>query len=314
MRGTEAGAGATGVTPALLGGLLAAAGPWLPLAAIGTGLAVPPLAGAARGVLEPLLVATVVATVLAFRPGEAPRGLAAPAAILATLLSAACAWGLALALGAGPALRASVALAAAAPVAVGALGYGASLRVGGTGTPFLATNLLAPVALPAIAWLTATGAGSGGVTAELVAGRLAVLALLPALVAWPLRGWLAPGPVARGRWATLAVVTIALQALARMDGALGLAVDDPTGLALAAGLAVAVPLLGVLAMASFAPGMPPGAMILCGGFRNASLVWALLAPALGPRESLFFALLAITMFAMPVVAAHAPLKGVPRQP
>jgi hypothetical protein len=288
--------------------------PVLPLLAMAAGLLLPDLAALAHRALPALLVATTLLGFLALAPPLLPPGplpslaaalgppllLVLALGLAAPLLGCGAAW----LLGAGAEARLWVALAAAAPVGTGAIGLGVALGLGGGRSLAVvaASTAAAPLLLPAVA---AVLGSPGGVEPAVLAERLWLLGVLPALAALPLRRW---PPLrteaARRHCAGGAVLALSLTALARMDGLGPLVAAQPVAMLRLAGLACLPGLAGILAAWLLLRRSLPEA-VLIGGYRNVTLVWAACPALLSEQGRLFMALTALPVFATPALATLA---------
>jgi hypothetical protein len=278
--------------------------PLWPVAAMAIGLALPPLAALAAEVLAPIVVVMVMGAVLSL-PVLRGQGLWLGAlGITAALGFAAPMIGgtAALLLGASPQEVGWVALAATAPVGAGAI---AAVRM--MGLPALATAhavaasfLAAPFLIPPVAQLT----GGASLDTWALAERLWLLAALPAAAGLLLRRVRPFASEAARRDAALASsLALTVLALARVDGVAAAAAADPLGALRLLGLATLPVLAGLAAvMMLLRPGLL-AELAIAGGFRNIALVWVAAVPLLPPEGSLFLALTALPVFAVPAVVA-----------
>ncbi|MFT8243128.1 hypothetical protein [Roseomonas sp. BN140053] len=282
-------------------------GALLPLAAMALGLLWPAGAALADRATPLLLAATTLFGVLALPAGGALRtplraaALAVALGVFGPLLAGVAAT----ALGAGAERTGWVVLAAAAPVGTGAIGLAAALGLGGarTAAVVLASVASCPVLLPGLAALLQL---PGALDPGALAGRLWLMAVLPAVLALPLRRLprLASGS-ARGASAALAVLALALTALARMHGVGPVLRADPAAALALLGLACLPVLCGAAVALVLLRGRGGAEAILAGGYRNVTLIWAACAPVLPPEGHLFMALTALPVFATPALAALA---------
>ncbi|MFC0406953.1 hypothetical protein [Roseomonas elaeocarpi] len=302
----------------------------LPLLAMLLGLLVPELAALADRATPFWLAATTLLCVLLLPARQAGGAVAAtlPAVLGLGLAAPLLCWAAAWALGVDPAQRPWLVLAAGAPVGTGAIGVSVALGLcgGRAVVAVIASTALAPVllplltlpllaAVPAAAALLPDGAAMGegvgaaswlmlGAMPALLAERLWLLTVLPALLAWPLcrRLGVGCGRMRRG-CAVAAMAVLAMTALARMHGLGPVIAADPLGALRLLGLACLPGLAGFAVLLLFSRGQRPVEALLLGGYRNISLVWVACEPVLTPEGRLLMALAALPVYATPALAA-----------
>jgi predicted Na+-dependent transporter len=270
------------------------------------------LPGAAAATLPalPLLVALLVfAAVMAAdaqRFGAVTRspvrlGLAAAFMQIALPLAAAAAGTLG---GADPALVLAAALLLAAPVGTSSHLYAA--MAGGNPVMALCLSALTLAAVPLVLPLVALGLPLAGLTLSplALAGRAAMVVLLPALAAILLRRLLARrGAAARGTaWAWLGLAALLPITFARTTGLGPLLAADPLH-ALAVTLLIAALLAAAYALTALAFAHAGGAdargIAVASISRNISVTWAATAGLLPVGAEQMLALSALVFYGMP---------------
>lgn len=278
--------------------------------ALALGILAPGAAAAVLPLLPALVAALVFTTVMGADASRFAAVLRAPARLLCAALVIQlalplAAWCLAAAAGADPALGLGAMLLLAAPVGTGAALYvtlaggNAALALCLSAVTFLALPLL----LPLLALLVALPAEA--MAPHLLAGRAAVVILLPALAAVALRrAGLRPADARlnASRWTTLAFALLLPTTLARSSGIGPMLREAPLEAASVA-LLIAALLLAAYAATALVFGRHAKAdargVAVSAVSRNIAVVWAATAGMLPEATEQMLALSAIVFYAMP---------------
>jgi hypothetical protein len=303
------------MTSRLMNRLLAAAGrngPVLLLVGVMIGLVVPPLAQAARPLMDLAAFGFTLGTFLkvdlaSFRAEVVSAGARRNLAVLAWVglgvpLAAS---GLVALLEPGQALAQGIMLCTIAPPIVSATAIAAML---GLSTPLalaaaVAATLVAPVAMP---WLaTMLGGYELGVDPMVMALRLAVIIGGACLASWALRRWARAFVVGSPAATTgISILSLIVFAVGAMHGMQALLLREPalvlTTLLAAFALNAGFQVLGALVFA--ASGRRAGLTVgLLSGNRSVGLAWAAVGSALTPGIELFLAMSLLPIYILPLL-------------
>jgi hypothetical protein len=258
--------------------------------------------------LAPIAAATVFCGLMAMEGGEflAAWRPVLRLLLLLALLAPAAAWVIGHLLGCGAEAAGWMALVAAGPVSAVAVTNTLVLGLPARPVALLAllSTLAAPLTLPLVAWVC----GLQSMPPATLAGRAALVILLPMALAGGLRhvpAFRDGRVVEREDWKAIAGLSLAALALARMHQVAPQVLADPAAALWATLLAwIACSTGAVLALLVRWSAGWRGAM-LAGGCRGGALVWAVVAPYLPPQGELFMALTIPPIYGLPALVSAA---------
>ena len=278
---------------------------WLPPACLAIGVVLPSLSALALRGIGLAAFCLVLFGLLTMTAGRATRADLGPTAVLVVAASAiapALADRLAWVLDVPPGLHIAIVVFAAAPIAQSVGPLAAMLGLPDRAATFAAliTVLLAPVVLPAAVSLSV--GGTAGLAGDALVHRVAILALLPALIAFALRQAL-PAQVAEWRldFRGLVLLALAVVAAAAGQGIRGCLAEPSQALQLGAvAIAVMATAMGCgwVLTRRFGTGVALAGLYACGA-RNMGFAWAAVAPDLDADGTRFVNLTVLLFFLLP---------------